>query len=54
MGHMTTSPGGYYSNIKALYKGLLKREVMKSELKGVETVIKKIDECMEYIDSLNN
>ena len=54
MGHMTTSPGGYYSNIKALYKGLLKREVMKSELKDLETVIKKIDECMKYIDSLNN
>ena len=34
------------------HKGLLKREVMKSELKDLETVIKKIDECMEYIDSL--
>ena len=54
MGHMTTNPGGYYSNIKALYKGLLKREVMKSELKDLEIVIKKIDECMDYIDNLNN
>lgn len=41
---------GYYPTLNRAYKGLLKREVLKSELKDLESVMKRIEEVEKYID----
>lgn len=44
---------GWYSNMKDLYEGLLRREVKRSELTDLYTIIKRIDEVENLIKNMN-
>lgn len=43
---------GYYRTLEQARKGALKREIAKTELKDVDTVLKAINDAVEIIKSL--
>jgi len=46
------NPIGYYSTVKNALHGLVNREIKATELKDLQTVVAKIDELHQLIDSL--
>lgn len=43
---------GYYRTLEQARKGALKREIAKTELKDVDTVLKAINDAVEIIKNL--
>lgn len=43
---------GYYRTLEQTRKGALKREIAKTELKDVDTVLKAINDAVEIIKNL--
>lgn len=43
---------GYYKTLEQVRKGLLKREIAKSELKDVDTVIEYVDRAINLIKDI--
>lgn len=43
---------GYYRTLEQARKGVLKREIAKTELKDVDTVLKAINDAVEIIKNL--
>lgn len=43
---------GYYKTLEQVRKGLLKREIAKSELKDVDTVIEYVDRAINLIKAI--
>lgn len=43
---------GYYKTLEQARKGLLKREIAKSELKDVDTVIEYVDRAINLIKAI--
>lgn len=44
---------GWYSNMKDLCEGLLRREIKKTELKDLYTIIKRINEVEDVIKNID-
>lgn len=44
---------GWYSNMKDLCEGLLRREVKRSQLTDLYTIIKRIDEVKDVIKNMD-
>ena len=52
-GEMAYKVVGWYSNMKDLCEGLLRREIKRSELTDLYTIIKRIDEVKDVIQNID-